>query len=66
MSGSCYPCVCCHAPADDEYHFYEYVPVMKKEVEVAWHLCEKCCEFAISVVESVGELDNEQERETWD
>jgi hypothetical protein len=55
----------CNIPADDEYHFYEYVPALGREIEVAWMLCGKCCEFAESVVELISELDNERERETW-
>ena len=58
-------CFSCHAPADDEYHFYQYVPRINKEVEVVWELCGECCEFAYSVVESISELDNEKERDLW-
>ena len=55
----------CNQIADDEYHFYQYVPALNREMEVTWLLCEKCCEFACDVVECVSNLDNEQERETW-
>lgn len=55
----------CPNPAEDEYHFYEYVPAIGDEVEVIWELCEECCAFAVDVVECISELDNEQERRTW-
>ena len=55
----------CNSPADDEYHFYQHVPALGREFEVVWMLCEKCCEFAESVVECVSNLDNEEERERW-
>lgn len=55
-------CTSCHAPASDEYHFYEYVPAMSREVEVTWDLCGRCCEFAIDVVESISNLEWEVER----
>lgn len=55
----------CNLPAEDEYHFYEYVPALGYEFEVVWMLCDKCCEFACDVVECISELDNEEERERW-
>jgi hypothetical protein len=57
MSGSCYRCVCCHAPAVDEYHWWE--DDYSDGQEIVWHLCEGCCEFAISVVECVANIEEE-------
>ena len=56
-------CFACNAPAEDEYHWFESVPALGCEYEVVWELCEKCCEFAVDVVELVSNLDDEVERE---
>ena len=55
-------CVGCkgRTKATDEYHWF-----MDDGQEIVWHLCDKCCEFAVDVVESISQLDNEKERETW-
>lgn len=57
-------CLCCSRPAEDEYHWYETIRAYgeEKTVEVVWKLCEKCCEFAVDVVESVSNLEEEVER----
>lgn len=57
-------CVCCARPADDEYHWYETVRAYGEvaEVRVVWKLCGECCEFAVDVVESVSNLEEEVER----
>ena len=64
MPDSCYTYNCSNL-AEDEYHWFEYAPALGYEYEVVWELCEECCAFAVSVVESISELDNEQERELW-
>ncbi len=55
MPGLSYPCVCCHAPAEDEYHWWH------EGQEIVWRLCGECCEFAVDVVEIVSNLETEVE-----
>ena len=57
-------CVCCQAPADDEYHYWETITAYGEtaDVEVVWLLCEECCEFAVDVVESITYIEEEVER----
>lgn len=59
MPGSCFAC---SSPASDEYHFFEFVPALGREAEVVWDLCDRCCEFAVDVVESISNLEWEVER----
>lgn len=61
MSESCFPCVSCRTAATDEYHWWHEDE--DGSHEIVWHLCDRCCEFAISVVESVSNL--EEELATW-
>lgn len=58
MSESCFA-YNCNLPAEDEYHFYSYVPALEGEFEVVWKLCEGHCEFAIDVVECISNLEEE-------
>ena len=55
MSGLSYPCVCCHSPnAEDEYHWFE-----PGGQEIVWKLCDRCCEFAVSMVELFSNIETE-------
>jgi hypothetical protein len=57
MPELCYPCVCCHKPAEDEYHWLHEDKHGRHEI--VWYLCEDCCEFAIEVTECVANLEEE-------
>lgn len=61
MSGSCYPCICCHKPSVDEYHWYTEDDDGRQKI--IWHLCDECCEFAIEVSEVMANI--EEEIEAW-
>ena len=56
----------CNRPAEDEYHFSQYVPALGREIECVWMLCEECCEFAVSVVECISNLEEAVEEEIGD
>ncbi len=47
-------CIGCKTVAVEEYHWYD-----DNHIEHIWQLCEDCCDFAISVVESVSNLEEE-------
>src|SRR5688572_19632686 len=67
MPELCYA-MACSKPASGEYHWYEEIVTSEGitvRVEVVWELCDECLTFAEEVVESVSELDNEEEREKW-
>lgn len=58
----------CEEVGDDEYHFYEDIKPLGHPVsthKIVWNLCSSHCDFAMTVVESISQLDNPRERETW-
>ena len=58
MPGLSFPCVCCHSPnAEDEYHWW-----LDDGQEIVWKLCDRCCEFAVEMVECISNLEDELER----
>ena len=55
-------CVGCRGQkvAEDEYHWFT-----DDGQEIVWHLCDECLTFTEEVVESISQLDNQEERERW-